>query len=57
MATGDLAECLSTPDFEGFGLGEGIAPLVKAFLGRIKALEEDGDKVRKRMSYLEKETN
>ena len=55
MASGGLPECPSTPDFEGFEAGENTVYLVKQLVWKIKALEEDRDKVRKRMGSLEEE--
>merc|ERR1712035_161933 len=45
----------STPGFEGFKEGESTVHLVRNLWWKVKALEEDGERVRKRMTCLEEE--
>merc|ERR1712035_248500 len=50
-----MGECPSTPGFEGFKEGESTVYLIRNLWWKVKALEEDGEKVKKRMSCLEDE--
>ena len=55
MESKDTPECPSTPGFEGFKDEESMEYLVKNLWWKVKALEEDGEKIRKRMGCLEEE--